>query len=42
MIYWIDRWFSQSDGQLNNDEVVAQLTELALHGLTSLPASRRR
>ncbi len=42
MVHWIDRWFSQADGQLTDREVVAQLTELTLHGLTAEPASRRR
>ena len=34
MVHGIDRWYSQSDGNLTDDEVVAQLTGLALRGLT--------
>ncbi|MEM8934395.1 MAG: TetR/AcrR family transcriptional regulator [Acidobacteriota bacterium] len=37
MMHWVVRWF-HSDGSISRDEVIDQMTRLALHGLIPEPA----
>lgn len=39
MIHWVVRWFHHDGGTMSRDEVVEQMTRLAMHGLIPEPAT---